>query len=399
MPPTNATALRNDYQSSRRVQVGRALLASMLAALSFGISGGVAQVSTLTADSASDATYTFTLRPYGGEAFTLNYNEGATGTTTTKATGIAALINADGRVNGWVRASSSSAVVTITALQKGVAGSFTLADSDAKLTSADVTTAVDYDQIQFGCAVAYDSSDASRVYNPKTARATAQVTTVTPANVTNNEIYTINIVCDTNGDGIDEIYPIPYQDGSATAQRLVEGLAAAVNAAMPANSIVATEDNSVLTLTSEVAGLPFRVTATVTDDAGAAATGTLAVATSTANVPHAFVGVAQCQDYPEMQASSGSYSAYWDGGKGHQCPVVLSGLVLVRLDDDVTSIAIGDPVAFRVDNSGTGEVFGSFRNAKSTTDTCTLPAYRARWADGQVLTDASGLKCALLQLI
>jgi len=397
--PTNATALRYDYQSNRRVQVGRALLASMLAALTFGISGGVAQVSTLTADSASDATYTFTLRPYGGEAYTLNYNEGATGTTTTKATGIAALINADGRVNGWVRASSSSAVVTITALQKGVAGSFTLADSDAKLTSADVTTAVDYDQIQFGCAVAYDSSDPTRVYNPKTARAVAKVMTVTPTNPTNDETYTLTIRCDTNGDGVQEVYTWTYKDAAATAQRWVEAFTAAVNTSMPANSIVATENNSVLTLTSEVAGLDFAVEATAMDDAGGAATGTVAVATGTANTPHSFAGVVQCQDYPEMQASSGAYSAYWDGNKGQQCPVILSGLVLVRLDDDVTSIAIGDPVAFRVDNSGAGEVFGSFRNAKSTTDTCTLPSTRARWVDGQVLTDASGLKCALLQLI
>lgn len=395
MAAYTASILRYGYLGDRPLQVGRALLL-MLLALTYPIGGGSAQVSTLTVGSASDAAYTASITPLGRSAVPIYYNEGATGTTTTKATGIAAQINANPALANIVTATSSTNVVTITALRVGTLGAFTLSTSDGKLTAATSTAAADADTIPFGCAVAHSTS--GKVVQPKSSRATAQVTTITPANVTNNEIYTVVIVVDANGDGLEETYTFPYQDGSATTKRLCDALTAAINTAMPANSILASDDDSVLTLTSEVAGLPFRVTASVTDDAGAAATGTLAVATPTANVTPLFAGVAQVQDVPEQSVSSGVGTAKWDGAKGEGCPTIRAGVVPVRLDADVTTITPGDPVCYRLDASGTGEEYGTFRNAKSGSDTLTLPPSRARWVDGVITTDLSGYSCALLEL-
>ena len=58
-------------------------------------------------------------------------------------------------------------------------------------------------------------------------------------------------------------------DADATEQEIVEAQAAKVNAAMPANTVIATEDDAALTLTAEVAGKTFKYTAWA-EGAGAA---------------------------------------------------------------------------------------------------------------------------------
>lgn len=364
----------------------------------YRIGGDVKQVATYTVSSASDAVYTLEIQPQGQSVVTVTFNEGATGTTSTKATGLANAINANSSLSPYVVARASSATVIVTSREGGVG--FTATESDAKMTLAQTTANVGAPLVPFGVAAVRVAGQPEQAMAPDEAKATAMVWTVTPGGtVTNNEVYTVVIVGDLNCDGEEEVYTIPYQDASATAQRLVEGLAAAINTSMPANSVNATEDNSVLILTAEIAGLPFRVTCSVTDDAGAAATGTLTPAITTANVTHEFLGVVCAADIPETALSSGVPLAQYDKSRGHLLPVASKGLRYVRLDADVTSIAYGDPVLYRVNDDGSNEVNGSFRNAKSTSDAFPLPKSRARWYDGQIYTDIDGHSVAVLELL
>lgn len=363
----------------------------------FRIGGEVKQVATYTVSSASDAVYTLEIQPFGGSAVTVTYSEGATGTTSTKATGLANAINANSSLSPYVVARAANATVIVTSREGGVG--FTATESDSKLSLAQTTANVGAPLVNFGVAAVRVASQPDQAMAPDEAKATAMVWTVTPANVTNNEVYVVNIIMDANCDGEEEVYPFVYQDGSATAQRLVEGLTASINATMPANSLIATEDNSALTLTSEIAGLPFRVTVSVTDDAGAAATGTLTAAIATANVGYEFLGVVCAADIPITALSSGVPLAQYDKSKGHLLPVASKGLRFVRLDADVTSIAYGDPVLFRVNDDGSGEVNGGFRNAKSGSDAFPVSKTRARWYDGQITTDIDGHSVAVLELL
>lgn len=81
------------------------------------------------------------------------------------------------------------------------------------------------------------------------ANAPTQVENITPI-VQNSHTYTVTI------DGIEATYA---SDASATAQEIVEGIATAVNAAMPVDTVIASEDNVKVTLTSEVAGRLFEL--------------------------------------------------------------------------------------------------------------------------------------------
>ena len=83
----------------------------------------------------------------------------------------------------------------------------------------------------------------------------AEVQTITPTAV-NTQLYTVII----NG-----VVSSFTSDGSATATKIVTGLAAAINAQSPALPVI-TSGTSTLILTASVAGVPFTVSATPTAD-------------------------------------------------------------------------------------------------------------------------------------
>lgn len=94
----------------------------------------------------------------------------------------------------------------------------------------------------------------------------AQVIELVPT-VVNSVEYRVSITIDGT------TTPAAYtSDGSATLQEIVEGVAAAINTAMAASTVAATEDNTKVILTAEVAGVGFSVSATA--DGGATWTAT-----------------------------------------------------------------------------------------------------------------------------
>jgi hypothetical protein len=109
----------------------------------------------------------------------------------------------------------------------------------------------------------------------------AQVNTETPANVEDTDEFYIRLE-----NHASENYEIGFTATAATVQNVVEGLVAAAVAAAaagtaPWNEVTCTEDDTKVTITADVAGVPFYVT-TRTVDGGGADTQTLTDANTTA---------------------------------------------------------------------------------------------------------------------
>ena len=195
----------------------------------------------------------------------------------------------------------------------------------------------------------------------KAANLTAMVMTLTPT-VTNSVLYEIDIKCN----GIWYLAEFT-SDGTATAKEIVEGVAAAVNAAMPANTVVATEDDSVLVLTAEVKGQPFEL------GANAARWSTIAETTVTAltDINRCFQGIT-IRDNTQVMDDDGNMD--YDGGS------VMSVLNKGRMFVDTNAlVAYGDRVYVRI--AGTGDM-GKLYNTQTAGEHIELDPKRIRWVKG-----------------
>lgn len=204
---------------------------------------------TVTAD-ANSQEHTFTLN--GVE---ISFTSDGSGTKAEIAAGLAAAVNEEPLVRGQVSASAVTDTVTLTATYPGVV--FTITESDSNLTTASVTSATAADAVGMGLGIIDSSSSSTEVTGygviAKSANLTAQVETLT-VDYVSGELYTVIIEVD--GDR--------YIAGPVTATTDDAGtsaaIAAAIEAAMPANTVVATNPTgTTVVLTSEVAGKPFKV--------------------------------------------------------------------------------------------------------------------------------------------
>lgn len=205
-----------------------------------------AQVQTITVDTAANST-TYTQYLNG---VTLTYTTDSSATTTEAATALAAAITAEPLLNGDVTATSATNVVTVTARNAGTAFTITAA---AHFTVATTTANAASASVPFGVLVVRDGTSSSNAREVVSGAMTAQVAVLTPT-VVNSARYTVTLsVEDTEYTGVYD------SDGTATAQEIVEGMTAALNTALPVQSVVVTEDDATLTLTSELAGKFFEV--------------------------------------------------------------------------------------------------------------------------------------------
>ena len=107
------------------------------------------QVSTLTVDTyTGSADYVFS---FNGVEYTMT-EDGTGANTTDVAEQLVAFMENEGAIYGHATVESAINVVTITGRNPGA--TFTLTDSDAKLTSATTTSAADADEVEFGRALA-----------------------------------------------------------------------------------------------------------------------------------------------------------------------------------------------------------------------------------------------------
>ena len=330
--------------------------------------GAVAQVSTVTVDSATnDQAYVLTVT-FGGTDYSVTYTSDGTATTAEIAAGLESACDADANINAFINASSASNVLTLTGRYKGESFTFSVTPA-ADVTLATGTAAAAAGAIPFGRACVLDADNTDGVELPDTANDTLKVIHATPT-AENAGIYGLTVVADLDFDGIKESYTASYTaDGSATVQEIVEALQAALDAQMPANTVAITEDDTKLVFTSELPNLDFDVTAT---EIGSTATWT--IATDTALVPLRFKGVSLHSHRVETDSAGATqYSG------GDVVSLLQKGDIWVELDDAITP-SLGDPVFVRASASGS-EVLGAFRDSQDGADCIFLPPSICQWIE------------------
>ena len=330
--------------------------------------GAVAQVSTVTVDSATnDQDYVLTVT-FGGTDYSVTYTSDGTATTSEIAAGLESACDADANINAFINASSASNVLTLTGRYKGESFTFSVTPA-ADVTLATGTAAAAAGAIPFGRACVLDANNTDGVELPDTANDTLKVVHATPT-AENSATYDLSLVADLDFDGINEVYTASYSaDGSATVQEIVEALQAALDAQMPANTIAITEDDAKLIFTSELPNLDFNVTAT---ENGSTATWT--IATDTALVPLRFKGVSLHSHRVETDSAGATqYSG------GDVVSLLQQGDIWVELDDAITP-SLGDPVFVRASASGS-EVLGAFRDSQDGADCIFLPPSICQWIE------------------
>jgi hypothetical protein len=312
-----------------------------------------AEVDTITASAVNSTAYTITV-----DGVTVTYTSDASATTAEIVAGLTAAIAAEGAINSkLVAAVTGAATMTLTARIAGV-GFTTSVGANLSLAS---TTANDTaDPIAFGAGVFEAGARLCAIADSALFPArTADVALLTPT-VANSTLYTVTIV-NADGTGLEFNYT---SDASATAKEIVDALTVAINAGMPASTVLASDDDSVLTLTAEDASYRFTLTTTaslaVVFTAGSGNVDTV----DTLNL---FAGVA-LRDLARETPVSGGVVGY-EGGS------VVN--VLHRGDVWVTTVdqaAVTSDVYVGVTSTNKGK----FR-ASAASGFVKLPRTRARW--------------------
>lgn len=342
-----------------------------------------AQVGTIVVDTATNsATYTWTIN--GVE---MTYVADSSTTTTEVATGIAAVINEEPLVRGQVKATSSSATVTLTATTVGSVGSFTASDTDSKLTTTEETTADDdADTVAFGRAImsqGYASSESERlVCVPTTAKFTAQVITWTIAYV-DTTVITVRVY---EVRGSERIIIAEVSEAQATSQDAsLDALATLLNAALPANTVLAASapaTATTITFTAEIAGLEFDVEVFVGHEGASLPAATKAETTGPSeatSLHRAWQGISLYSPSSEA-AAIGDTTGVWDSNEG----VVYADRGVVWVDS-TQSPTEGDVVYVEL---APGATAGRFYTDSSSTRVA-LSRQVARWErDGLTASDS-----------
>lgn len=248
----------------------------------------------------------------------------ATGADTTViAAGLAAAINSNTNVNGTVIATNTLGVVNITARVAGTAG------NSITLTASEVTAGN-------GTATAGAANLSGGTAN------TAQIDTSLPANVEIGDIFTVTINSTT----------FNYTATAATNKNVVEGLTALINASTAVNSIVtASEDDTTLTVTADVAGTAGAFTMT-----SSAANGTH---TSVGNTVQVTLGMSATGSTSNSVVAS--------------VPATLAGQTMTVRVGSLSDVALTSysPVAQFVIGGTTSSIVGSY-NLKATNGSVTV---------------------------
>ena len=364
------------------------------------VGGSAAQVTTVqVASAANDTTYTLSIGEDAGSLIAVTFTTPSSGnTTTTVATGIANAINAKIGVSNLVFASSATDTVTITGRQKGASATFTVSESDSRLNTPSTTTSAgDATAIPFGVMV--ERSSATKAVGTAAIGSavgsgtyTAQIAIADIAGdhaVTTGDTISVYISGDFDGLG-SKTYTanVVYATSEAAT---VTALKNVINAALPAQSVLASDSSGVLTLTAEVAGLGFTVSGVVTESGTPAAiafddTG------STANAIPFGGGVALKSHTIEQDDNGDSKYEMGDTFSG-----LTEGKVYVLLDSGIT-VAEGDACFVRVTASAS-EQAGAFSNVSDSGDNLPISAYgfKGIWVGGNE-TDMNGNNVAPLYL-
>lgn len=346
-------------------------------------SGRVKQVATVVVDTATNsATYTITLN---GVSIAIVADGSATKIEIAAALAVA--INAEEEVSGEVIAASDG-VDTVTVTSRVAGRAFTISDADAKLTTTTTTANTTASDVPFGVglvrAVSGSAQQEEECALPSGTANTAQVDTLTPTAV-NSFVYIFTIIY-----GGKSYLITATADGSAIASEVTLALTNAVNAAMPANSVLAADTGTAITLTDEVPGTGFQVVIGSANLAHARTT-----ASVSASLAAEFLGVSQyshgIQNDSDITGTDSAYPA------DSIVDAVTRGPVWVELDSDQSALKVGDPVYLRFSATADVGTPGQFRLDGGSNKAVLIPSTKARWEKGAKVLD-DGSMIALLKI-
>lgn len=183
----------------------------------------------------------------------ITIDSGTGSTTTTVAAAIAAAWNAAPQARGIAVAVAVTTTVTFTAVYPGVAFVMEEDENAGKMTLTNTTDAAEADTVPFGRAmisVAYQADEADQLgILAKSSSLVAQVDTFTVI-FEATEVYLIDITIE------GQAYKV-HVPANTNSDTTATDIRTAVNAIMPANSVIASGATDQVILTSELAGKGF----------------------------------------------------------------------------------------------------------------------------------------------
>lgn len=337
-------------------------------------SPGAAQVDTVT------ITNYVALKPLtwtiDGIAFSYTMTV-ADANVTGVANSIANQLNAEPIFGGRFFCDNVAGVITMTARFPGVG--WTIVSTGtwiADFTVANVTANATGDALPYGRLVLDDGQQTTGLGKKcklaQSSSLTAKVLHATPANV-NSTVYQIGV----------KVKGHTYQaditsGGAATVKEIVEALEPILNALLPTQTVVVTEDDTKLIFTAELAGLDFELEV---GSGGATATWTIteSAVTKATDVNQAAIGIALRSD--SVETTSDTVPGY---AANRACSVLRRGRVVVQTP---TLVVPTRQVWVRLANGTTTSPVGSFRDTTAT-DCVMLDPAHFRWVAGASATRA-----------
>lgn len=319
--------------------------------------GGATQVSTVVVDTATNnATYTFEVN-----GVAISFTADASATKPEISAGLLLALQNEPLVSAVVSGVDDGVdTLTLTARTPGADGSFTITDSDTRLTTTTTTAASAAEAIPFGRAVVTPSLTAANGLVASGGLAgdgkfSAQVATISfvysngktlRAVVTN--MHTKKVIADAE---------ITQATDAATSGGL---LVTALNALLPANSALAAGTTSP-TLTAEEEGFEFRVEVFSDDQTNVPSVADTTGPSPATSLLRSFQGISLRRlDEEYTSASSGTIEYPANAG----FTALRKGQIYVAIDAGVT-IAYGDAAYVELDDSGSNA--GRIYNASSAT--------------------------------
>lgn len=322
--------MQNTYQTQdqRAMPLG-ALADSNLGDVRSAInaSPGAAQVDTMTIlNFVAGKVYQWTIDGIPFSYTTLAADVNVTGV----AVAIVAQVNSEPLFSGRFRATNVAGVISFTARFPGVgwtllATGANAADNAIGNSVANATGAV----LPFGRLVVGDgqvstTTGENKVKLATAANLTAKVVTGAPANV-NTTVYTVAVT----------VKGVTYNaettsGGAATVKEIVEALAPILNAMLPAQTVVVTEDDAKLIFTAELAGLDFSV---AFGSSGATALWTVTdTGLVTDDVNKAAIGVSLRSDSREINSTT---EPGYPANSG--CSILRDGRIVVATESQIVA--------------------------------------------------------------
>ena len=337
--------------------------------------GQAAQVTTIAIPASPDNSTAYSVVVDG---ITASYTSDGSATQAEVGAGLVAAINATPGVRGQMSASYAGGTLTLTGTFAGISHTVTASggvSGGAIGSPSTSTSAASAATVPFGVAVVSTGviSGSERLTGtaPSTSTLTAQVQTFAITYASGGS-YSLQVSI--NGQTYTTAPVAATTDDSATAT----AIAAAVNAVMPTETVIASTSTGSLIPTAEVEGAEFDAVAMVSGSASARATKAYTTGPSVStSLARCFAGVTARVRSVEDGTFGGDDPSYRNGDA-----MTVHANGLIRVADRGLTINSGDPVYVSVASATRGYLYNA-----AGTDRVYLPPAVARW-HSQISTDS-----------